>query len=42
MEDIEDTLESLDPIKLRPTLETYKKLSKDVSNHDTILKVRNL
>ncbi|XP_014209053.1 armadillo repeat-containing protein 1 [Copidosoma floridanum] len=30
--------ESLDPTKVRPTLETYKKLSKDVANHDTILK----
>lgn len=30
---------TLDPTKLRPTLQTYKKLSKDVSNHDTILKV---
>ncbi|XP_011495724.1 PREDICTED: uncharacterized protein LOC105360510 [Ceratosolen solmsi marchali] len=30
--------DSLDPKKLRPTLETYKKLSQDISNHDTILK----
>ncbi|XP_058790722.1 armadillo repeat-containing protein 1-like [Phymastichus coffea] len=30
--------EALDQTKLRPTLETYKKLSTDVSNHDTILK----
>ncbi|KAL7293388.1 armadillo repeat-containing protein 1-like [Trichogramma pretiosum] len=30
--------EVVDSDKLRPTLETYKKLSKDVSNHDTILK----
>ena len=37
----EDVLEGLDETKLRPTLETYKKLSKDVSNHDTILKVLN-
>ncbi|KAJ8687426.1 hypothetical protein QAD02_023220 [Eretmocerus hayati] len=28
----------LDPAKLRPTLETYRKLSKDVSNHDVILR----
>ncbi|XP_031789624.1 armadillo repeat-containing protein 1 [Nasonia vitripennis] len=33
-----DEESTLDPTKLRPTLETYKKLSKDISNHDTILK----
>lgn len=34
-----DTAEPVDPKEIKDTLETYKKLARDVSNHDTILKV---
>ncbi|XP_078044024.1 armadillo repeat-containing protein 1 [Augochlora pura] len=33
-----DVDDSVDPKKLKATLETYKKLANDVANHDTILK----
>lgn len=37
-----ETEEYDNPKEIRATLETYKKLADDFSNHDTILKVKHI
>jgi len=37
-----DDLTDVDPRELQETLQTYRKLANDFTNHDTILKVNDL